>query len=210
MPLCSWADSSPAMRRYHDREWGAPLHHERRLFELLILEGAQAGLSWATILHKRAAYRRDFLRLNPHRIIRMTARDQAALLKTPKDPSTVTIVRNGAKIAATVVNARAFLGVQQEFGGFNDYLWQFVSPEATAAGKRFTPVPGGRLGKPIVNRPRSPRDIPTKTPLAEALSRDLKRRGFKFVGPTICSAYMQAAGLVNDHVVGCPAASGRG
>lgn len=210
MPLCSWADSSPAMRRYHDREWGKPLHHERRLFELLILEGAQAGLSWSTILHKRAAYQRDFLRLNPHRIITMTARDRAALLKPPRDPSTVTIVRNRAKIAATVANARAFLEAQQEFGGFDAYLWQFVSPEAIAAGKGFTPTPGGRLGKPIVNRPRSPRDIPTQTPLAEALSRDLKRRGFKFVGPTICYAYMQAAGLVNDHLVGCPATSGRG
>lgn len=209
MPLCSWADSSPAMRRYHDREWGVPLHHERRLFELLILEGAQAGLSWATILHKRAAYQRDFLRLNPHRIVRMTARDQAALLKAPRDPSIVTIVRNRAKVAATVTNARAFLALQKEFGSFSDYLWQFTSPAALAAGGRFAPTPGGSVGGPIINRPRTARDVPARTALSDALSRDLKRRGFTFVGSTICYAFMQAAGLVNDHLRTCPSAPGR-
>ncbi len=185
MPLCSWANASPAMRRYHDREWGKPLHHERRLFELLILEGAQAGLSWSTILNKRRAYHRAFFLLNPHRIIRMTARDQAALLKPPRDPSTVTIVRNRAKIAATIANARAFLAVQKEFGSFNNYLWQFVG------------------GQPRQNAHKSRAHLPAKTPESDAMSKDLLKRGFKFVGSTICYAFMQATGMVNDHTTDC-------
>jgi DNA-3-methyladenine glycosylase I len=175
---CAWA-AAPAMIRYHDEEWGVPLHDERRLFELLILEGAQAGLSWSTILAKRAAYRRAFARFDPRAVSRFTAARVRALLRDDG------IVRNRAKIAATVANARVFLAVQREHGTFDAYMWRFVD------------------GRPVQNRWRAPRDVPAETETARALSRDLKARGFGFVGPTICYAFMQATGMVNDHLVGC-------
>ena len=178
MKRCAWA-AAPAMVRYHDEEWGVPLHDERRLFEFLILEGAQAGLSWSTILAKRAAYRRAFARFDPRAVSRFTAARVRALLRDDG------IVRNRAKIAATVVNARAFLAVQREHGTFDAYVWRFVDD------------------RPVQNRWRGPREVPAETETARALSRDLKARGFGFVGPTICYAFMQATGMVNDHLVGC-------
>jgi DNA-3-methyladenine glycosylase I len=168
------------MAAYHDTEWGVPQHDDRALFELLILEGAQAGLSWAIVLAKRASYRRAFHRFNPERIARYGARDVARLLADPG------IVRNRLKVAAAIANARAFLAVRKEFGSFDRYLWAFVG------------------GRPVVNRRRSLRQLPARTPLSDALSRDLKARGFKFVGTTICQAFLQAAGMVNDHLVSCP------
>ena len=177
---CHWAKAaSPEYVAYHDTEWGVPVHDERRLFEMLVLEGQQAGLSWETILRKRAAYRRAFQRFDPAKVARYDARRVRALL------GDAGIVRNRAKIEAAIANARAFLAVQQEFGSFDAYVWGFVD------------------GRPQVNRLRAPRDIPARTAASEALSRDLVRRGFKFVGPTIVYAFMQACGLVNDHLVGC-------
>ncbi|HWL16839.1 MAG TPA: DNA-3-methyladenine glycosylase I [Opitutus sp.] len=176
---CPWP-KTPLDQAYHDSEWGVPLHDDRALFELLILEGAQAGLSWSTILAKRENYRAAFDRFDAVRIARYDARKRAALLKNPG------IVRNRLKIDATVGNARAFLAVQQEFGSFDRYLWSFVG------------------GKPIVNRRRTSGDVPVRTAESDALSADLKRRGFKFVGTTICYAFMQASGMVNDHLVTCP------
>jgi DNA-3-methyladenine glycosylase I len=175
---CAWA-IGPAMVRYHDEEWGVPLHDDRRLFELLVLEGAQAGLSWSTILAKRAAYRRAFARFDPRAVARFTAARTRALLRDDG------IVRNRAKIAATVANARAFLAVQREHGTFDAYVWRFVD------------------GRPVHNRWRAPRDVPAETETARTLSKDLRARGFGFVGPTICYAFMQATGMVNDHLVGC-------
>jgi len=178
---CSWSplESDPLYRAYHDREWGVPVHDERRWFEFLILEGAQAGLSWATILHKRENYRKAFAGFNAKKVARFTARDLARLLKDPG------IVRNRLKINAAVTNARAFLAVQKEFGSFDKYIWGFVG------------------GKPVRNRRRSLRQVPARTAISDAMSKDLKKRGFKFVGSTICYALMQATGLVNDHVVSC-------
>jgi len=177
---CGWARlENPLYLAYHDSEWGVPSHDDRHLFEMLVLEGAQAGLSWETILNKRAAYRRAFDGFDPRRVARYDAKKMHALLGDPG------IVRNRLKIAAAVTNARAFLAVQEEFGTFDRYLWAFVD------------------GKPIRNRWRSLRQIPASTPVSDALSKDLRRRGFKFVGSTICYAMMQAVGLVNDHVVGC-------
>ena len=167
------------MLRYHDREWGVPVHDDRRLFEFLILEGAQAGLSWSTILAKRADYRRAFARFDPATVARFTAARVRALLRDEG------IVRNRAKIAATVVNARAFLAVQRAEGSFDAWLWRHVG------------------GRPVQNRWRAPRQVPAVTELAQTLSRELKARGFTFVGPTICYAFMQATGMVNDHLVGC-------
>jgi DNA-3-methyladenine glycosylase I len=167
------------MLRYHDREWGVPVHDDRRLFEFLVLEGAQAGLSWSTILAKRPAYRRAFVRFDPRAVARFTAARVRALLRDEG------IVRNRAKIAATVVNARAFLAVQRAEGSFDAWLWRHVD------------------GRPVHNRWRVPRQVPAATDAAHALSRDLKARGFAFVGPTICYAFMQATGMVNDHLVGC-------
>jgi DNA-3-methyladenine glycosylase I len=167
------------MARYHDREWGVPLHDDRRLFEFLILEGAQAGLSWSTILNKRAAYRRAFARFEARAVARFTAARQRALLRD------VGIVRNRAKIAAAVDNARAFLAVQREHGSFDAYVWRFVG------------------GRPRQNRWRTPAEVPAVSDVADTLSRDLRARGFRFVGPTICYAFMQATGMVNDHLVGC-------
>jgi len=165
--------------RYHDREWGVPVHEDRTHFELLILEGAQAGLSWITILRKREHYRAAFAGFDPKLVARFGARDVARLMKNPG------IVRNHLKIAGAARNARAFLAVQKEFGTFDRYVWNFVG------------------GSPIVNRRRHLREIPATTPESDALSRDLKKRGFTFVGSTIMYAYMQAIGMVNDHVVTC-------
>jgi len=181
MPRCNWCGTDPLYVKYHDDEWGVPVHDDRRLFEMLILEGAQAGLSWITILRKRPAYRKAFDRFDARRIARYDARKTRALLNDPG------IVRNRLKIAAAVTNARAFLAVQKEFGSFDTYIWQFVG------------------GAPKVNRPRALKEVTARTPESDAMSRDLAKRGFKFVGSTICYAFMQAVGMVNDHVAGCPA-----
>jgi DNA-3-methyladenine glycosylase I len=177
-PRCAWARGDLEVR-YHDEEWGVPLHDERRLFEFLILEGAQAGLSWSTILRKRDAYRRAFDDFDPARVARYTARTVERLLRDPG------IVRNRAKVLAAVANARAFLDVQREHGSFDAYLWHFVG------------------GAPVQNAWASPRQVPAETDVSRALSKDLAKRGFKFVGPTICYALMQAVGLVNDHTTDC-------
>jgi DNA-3-methyladenine glycosylase I len=175
---CGWASNELSIR-YHDEEWGVPVHDERTLFEFLILEGAQAGLSWNTILNKRDHYRKVFDRFDVERVARFNSRKLQQLLRDPG------IIRNKLKIASAVGNAQAFLRVQKEFGSFDRYIWQFVG------------------GKPRVNSPRSLRQVPARTPESDVLSKDLKRRGFKFVGSTICYAFMQAVGVVNDHVVDC-------
>lgn len=175
---CAWPRTDLDIA-YHDREWGAPVHDDRVHFEFLLLEGAQAGLSWSTILKKRANYRRAFAEFDPKRVARYPATTVARLLSDPG------IVRNRLKVASAVSNARAFLEVQREFGSFDAYVWRFVG------------------GQPRQNRRRSLRQIPPRTPESDALSQDLQRRGFRFVGSTICYAYMQAVGLVNDHVVSC-------
>ena len=176
---CPWAGSDPLMVAYHDQEWGVPVHDDRRLFEFLILEGAQAGLSWSTILKKREAYRRAFAGFDPKKV---AAFDEARIEKLLQDSG---IVRNRLKVQSAVTNARTVLAVQEEFGSFDAYLWQFVG------------------GETIQNRWRTLADIPSESPEALAMSRDLKRRGFRFVGPTICYALMQAVGMVNDHLVDC-------
>jgi DNA-3-methyladenine glycosylase I len=175
---CSWARDALSID-YHDREWGVPLHDDRALFEFLILEGAQAGLSWSTILKKRPAYRAAFHRFDPRKVARYNDANIEALLANPG------IVRNRLKVAAAVRNARAFLAVQKEFGSFDKYVWQFVG------------------GQPRQNRWRRPRDVPAKTAESDAMSKDLVKRGFTFVGSTICYAFMQATGMVNDHAVSC-------
>ncbi len=175
---CGWA-SSDAMIRYHDEVWGVPVHDDRTLFEFLILEGAQAGLSWSTILNKRENYRRAFDGFDAKRIAQYDPRKMDALLGDQG------IVRNKLKIAAAIENAKAFLRVQEEFGSFDAYIWQFVG------------------GKPKVNSPRTMKQVPARTPESDAMSKDLLRRGFKFVGSTICYAFMQAVGMVNDHCVDC-------
>ncbi|HEU4366298.1 MAG TPA: DNA-3-methyladenine glycosylase I [Candidatus Krumholzibacteria bacterium] len=176
---CAWPGDDPLMLAYHDEEWGVPLHDDRALFEFLILEGAQAGLSWRTILHKRANYRRAFHRFDPKKIAAYRAADVRRLLADEG------IVRNRLKIESTIDNARAFLDVKNEFGTFDAYIWSFVD------------------GKPIENRWRSLRDLPAKTAASDAMSKDLKKRGFRFVGSTICYAFMQATGMVNDHTADC-------
>jgi DNA-3-methyladenine glycosylase I len=176
---CPWCSDDPLYVAYHDNEWGVPLHDDRRLFEFLILEGAQAGLSWLTILRKRENYRRAFVEFDAEQIARFSEADVERLLADPG------IVRNRLKIAATIANARAVLPLKAEFGSLDAYLWGFVD------------------GRPIHNSWREMAEVPAKTPLAEALSKDLSRRGFKFVGPTICYALMQAVGMVNDHLVDC-------
>jgi DNA-3-methyladenine glycosylase I len=176
---CEWAGEDPLMVAYHDREWGVPSHDDRYLFEMLTLEGAQAGLSWSTILRKREGYRAAFAEFDAERVARFGARDVERLLADSR------IVRNRLKVESTVANAGRVLEVAGEHGSFGAYLWHLV--EGTA-------VVGGRRGL---------RDIPAETPLSRQLSRDLKRRGFRFVGPTVCYAFMQAAGLVNDHVTSC-------
>jgi len=177
--VCAWAGDEPLMRRYHDEEWGVPVHDDRHLFEFLTLEGAQAGLSWRTILLKRESYREAFAGFDPARVARFDGRRRASLLKNPG------IVRNRLKIESTVSNARAFLEVRKEFGSFDSYVWQFVN------------------GKPIQNRRRGLHPIPARTPESDALSIDLRKRGFRFVGSTIVYAFMQAVGMVNDHEVSC-------
>jgi DNA-3-methyladenine glycosylase I len=176
---CAWAGSDPLYVDYHDREWGVPLHDDRALFEFLILEGAQAGLAWITILRKREGYRRAFEGFDPARVATYGDTEAARLLTDPG------IVRNRQKIAAAILNARGFLAIQEEHGSFDRYVWSFVG------------------GSPIQNSWRSLAEIPAETDESRALSRDLLRRGFKFVGPTICYAFMQACGLVNDHVAEC-------
>jgi DNA-3-methyladenine glycosylase I len=176
---CAWPGADPLYVRYHDEEWGVPLHDDRRLFEFIVLDGAQAGLSWLTILRKREEYRRAFAGFDPRKVARFDARKIESLLRNDG------IVRNRLKIESAVRNARAFLEVQREFGSFDAYIWGFVG------------------GKPRRNRWRSLAQIPARTPQSDAMSADLRRRGFSFVGSTICYAFMQAAGLVNDHVTSC-------
>ena len=176
---CQWCGTEPLYVAYHDREWGVPVHDDGRLFEMLVLEGAQAGLSWITILRKREAYRRAFAGFDPERVARFDKKKLRALLNDPG------IVRNRAKIASAVKNARAFLDVQEEHGSFARYQWQFVE------------------GRPVQNRWRKMSELPARTPLSDAFSKDLKQRGFSFVGSTIIYAHMQAVGMVNDHVVTC-------
>ena len=179
MKRCEWANGGELERSYHDNEWGVAIHDDRRLFEFLILEGAQAGLSWSTILKKREGYRKAFHNFDARKIFQYTDKDASRLLVNPE------IIRNRLKIAATIINARAFLSVQEQFGSFDHYIWQFVN------------------GKPIRNSWKKITDIPSSTSESDAMSKDLKKRGFKFVGTTICYAFMQAVGMVNDHVVSC-------
>lgn len=177
---CGWADpEDPLMVAYHDDEWGRPVHDDRTLFEFLILEGAQAGLSWRTILHKRAAYRRAYRGFDPRKVARFTATDQRRLVANEG------IVRNRLKIASSVTNARSFLELQSETGSFADWLWSWVD------------------GTPIRRVRRRPGDVPATTSLSDRISKDLKKRGFRFVGSTIVYAYLQAVGVVDDHLVGC-------
>jgi DNA-3-methyladenine glycosylase I len=176
---CEWATGDPLNLEYHDREWGVPLHDDRALFELLCLEGAQAGLSWTTILHKREGYRRAFAGFDPARLATLGERDVERLLGDPG------IVRNRAKVRSVIANAGAYLRLTNEIGPFSDHLWSYVD------------------GRPVQNRWEAMGTIPAKTDVSRALSRDLKRRGFSFVGPTIMYAFMQSVGMVNDHVVSC-------
>ncbi|HSN74954.1 MAG TPA: DNA-3-methyladenine glycosylase I [Anaerolineae bacterium] len=176
---CQWAGADPLYVAYHDLEWGVPVHNDRLLFEFLVLEGAQAGLSWSTILRKRDAYRAAFDQFDPAVV---AAYDDAKVAELLANPG---IVRNRVKIASAIRNARAFLLIQQEFGSFDAYIWQFVG------------------GRPRQNSWRSLAEIPASTPESEAMSQDLRKRGFNFVGPTICYAHMQATGMVNDHTVDC-------
>jgi DNA-3-methyladenine glycosylase I len=179
IPRCGWSLGDPLYLDYHDNEWGVPVHDDQKLFEFLILEGAQAGLSWITILRKRENYRVAFDGFDPRKVAVYTEDKIAALLLDPG------IIRNRLKIRAAVTNAQAFLKVQAEFGSFDRYIWQFVG------------------GKPLINHWQRLEEIPAVTPQSDALSKDLIRRGFKFVGSTICYAHMQATGMVNDHMVGC-------
>jgi len=178
MRRCGWAKNDLAIH-YHDTEWGVPLHDDRRLFEFLILEGAQAGLSWDTILRKRENYRAAFDDLDPQKVARYGDKKVEELLANDG------IIRNRLKIASAIANAKSFLRVQDEFGSFNDYIWRFVD------------------GRPIVNRVRSMLDVPAITPISDAIIKDLRGRGFNFVGSTIMYAFMQATGMVNDHLVSC-------
>lgn len=178
MKRCAWA-VTPLSIAYHDREWGVPVHDDRVLFEFLILEGAQAGLSWETILRKREGYRRAFAGFDPAKVARFTAARRARLMRDDG------IVRNRLKIESAVTNAAAFLAIQRESGSFDRWLWDLAG------------------GRPLVHRWRSHRQLPARTALSDALSRELKRRGFRFVGTTICYAFLQAVGVVNDHLTGC-------
>ena len=176
---CRWAETDPLLREYHDKEWGIPVHDDLKLFEFLILEGAQAGLNWLIILKKRDAFRTALEGFDPKKIARFSSADVKRLLANRE------IIRNRLKISAAVTNARQFISLQDEFGSFNDYIWQFVG------------------GKPIQHRFRSVSSIPDKSKESDRMSDDLKTRGFKFVGSTICYAFMQATGMVNDHVANC-------
>lgn len=176
---CPWANTSEPERMYHDKEWGVPEHDDRKLFEFLVLEGAQAGLSWRTILNKRAGYRECFADFDPEAVARFDEARMAAILANPA------VVRNRLKVQSAVNNARRFLEVASEFGSFNRYIWGFVN------------------GRPIVNAWTNMSEVPAVTAEATAMSKDMKKRGFTFVGPTVCYAFMQATGMVNDHLVGC-------
>jgi DNA-3-methyladenine glycosylase I len=176
---CAWSGNNPLMADYHDQEWGVPVHDDRTLFEFLILEGAQAGLSWQTVLNKRENYRKAFSQFDAKKIARYGEADKARLLANPG------IIRNRLKVDATILNAQAFLRVQKEFESFDAYIWQFAG------------------GKPIDHRLESMKDVPARTAESDAMSKDLLKRGFKFVGSTICYAFMQAVGMVNDHEVNC-------
>lgn len=176
---CAWVSNDQLYRDYHDHEWGVPVHDDRLLFEFLILEGAQAGLSWITVLRKRESYRAAFAGFDPAVVACFDEQNQAELLQNPG------IIRNRLKIASTIDNARAFLTVQHEFGSFDAYIWGFVN------------------GTPIQNSWATIKEVPASTPASDAMSRDLKKRGFRFVGSTICYAFMQAVGMVNDHTVDC-------
>ncbi|MDD2402509.1 MAG: DNA-3-methyladenine glycosylase I, partial [Clostridia bacterium] len=176
---CDWAGTDPLYIAYHDEEWGAPVHDDRLLFEFLVLEGAQAGLSWITILKKREAYRQAFDNFDPVRVAEYSEEKVQALLNNPG------IIRNKRKIYSAIQNARAFLDIKSEYKTFDQYIWQFVG------------------GKPIKNNWKGTKDVPTETKESSKMSKDLKKRGFTFVGPTICYAYMQAVGMVNDHVIDC-------
>jgi DNA-3-methyladenine glycosylase I len=178
MARCPWPVDDLYVA-YHDTEWGVPLHDERALFEFLVLEGAQAGLSWHIVLKKRENYRAAFDQFDPEKVARYTPAKINKLLANPG------LIRNRLKIASAVRNARAFLAVQQEFGSFDRYIWRFVD------------------GRPIINHPRSMKEVPARTPVSDAMSQDLKQRGFSFIGSTICYAHMQATGMVNDHLVRC-------
>jgi len=186
LPRCGWATSDPLYLSYHDDEWGEPVHDDRRLFEMLILEGAQAGLSWITILKRREGYRRAFEGFDPQRIARYGKRDVARLLADPG------IIRNRAKIEAAIKNAQAALAVIEEAGSLDRFLWQLAG------------------GAPKVNRWRTLKEIPAETPESKAMSKELKQRGFGFVGSTICYAFMQAVGMVDDHILTCFKRQGRG
>lgn len=175
---CDWA-RDPLEVEYHDAEWGVPVRDDRKLFEFLILEGAQAGLSWLTILRKREGYRKAFADFDPAKVARFTPARQAKLLENPG------IVRNRLKVASAVSNAKCFLKVQEEFGSFSDYIWRFVD------------------GEPVINRFKSIKEVPATSPVSDAISKDMKSRGFKFVGSTIIYAHMQATGMVNDHLIDC-------
>ena len=176
---CDWAGSDPLYVTYHDEEWGVPVHDDQTLFEFLILEGAQAGLSWITILKKRAHYQKVFHQFDPVKVARMK---KPTIEKLLKDPG---IVRNRLKVESTITNAQAFLAVKKEFGSFDSYIWSFVG------------------GAPIVNQWKSMKEIPVTTPESDAMCKDLKKREFRFIGSTICYAFMQAVGMVNDHTVDC-------
>lgn len=176
---CSWCENNDLDRDYHDTEWGVPVYDDRVLFEFLILEGAQAGISWHVVLKKRAHYKKVFANFDVKKLCRFT---DARLEKILLDPG---IIRNRLKVYSVRSNAQAFINVQSEFGDFSSYLWSFVD------------------GKPIVNKNRSMKDVPTKTALSDQLSKDLKKRGFKFIGSTICYAYMQGVGMINDHQINC-------
>lgn len=179
MKRCTWANASPSEEKYHDEEWGVPLYSDRLLFEFLILEGAQAGLSWSTILNKRDGYREAFDNFDAKKVARYSNKKIDKLLRNH------TIVRNKLKVNAAVINAKVFLETQQEFGSFDSYIWKFVN------------------GKPIQNSWNNASQVPSNTAESDAMSKDLKKRGFKFVGTTICYAFMQATGMVNDHTVDC-------
>ena len=176
---CEWCGNDPLYIKYHDEEWGMPEHDDKKLFEMLLLEGAQAGLSWITVLRKRENYRKAFSNFNPNRIAKYDKKKINELLNNPG------IIRNKLKINAAIINAQCFLKVKKEFGTFDDYIWQFVNHE------------------PVINKFKSLSELPATSEASETMSKDLKNRGFKFIGPTICYAFMQACGMVNDHVVNC-------
>ena len=176
---CPWAEKDPLLMKYHDQEWGSPVHKDNLLFEFLVLEGAQAGLSWVTVLRKRESYREAFDNFDPAKI---ASYDEEKIEELMNNPG---IIRNSRKITSTITNAKAVLKIQQEWGSFDKYIWQFVG------------------GKPVQNKWKHAEDLPPFTIKSENMSKDLKKRGFKFVGPTICYAFMQAVGMVNDHVVDC-------